>query len=86
MLATITSPAFGAAKATYLQATAAVGLWQKNYARETELLARGVSTERDVLEAETRLAESQIALSRAEQELLGLGLSPQQIVEVRLYP
>jgi cobalt-zinc-cadmium efflux system membrane fusion protein len=82
VLATITSPAFGAAKATYLQAQAAVGLWQKNHERETDLLTRGVSTERDVLEAETRLAETRIALSRAEQELLGLGLSPQQIAQV----
>jgi cobalt-zinc-cadmium efflux system membrane fusion protein len=82
VLATITSPAFGAAKAAYLQASAAVGLWEKNHAREAELLARGVSTERDVLEAETRLAESRIALSRAEQELIGLGLSAAQIAEV----
>ena len=82
VLATITSPAFGAAKATYLQAVAAQRLWQKNHTRETDLLARGVSTERDVLEAETRLAESRIALSRAEQELLGLGLSAEQIEQV----
>ena len=82
VLATITSPAFGAAKAKYLQAAAAMGLWQNNHAREADLLARGVSTERDVLEAETRLVESRIALSRAEQELLGLGLTPQQIVQV----
>jgi len=82
VLATITSPAFGAAKATYLQAVAAVGLWEKNHARESDLLTRGVSTERDVLESETRLAESRIALSHAEQELLGLGLSPQQIAQV----
>jgi cobalt-zinc-cadmium efflux system membrane fusion protein len=82
VLAVITSPAFGAAKASYLQAAAAVGLWQRNQAREADLLARGVSTERDALEAETRLAESQIAMSRAEQELLSLGLSPRQIAAV----
>ena len=82
VLATITSPAFGAAKATYLQAATAVTLWQKNHARETDLLSRGVSTERDLLEAETHLAENRIALSRAEQELLGLGLSAAQIEQV----
>ena len=82
VLATITSPAFGAAKAEFLQVAAAVRLWEKNHARETDLLARGVSTEREVLEAETSLAESRIALSRAEQELLGLGLSPAQIDQV----
>jgi cobalt-zinc-cadmium efflux system membrane fusion protein len=82
VLATITSPAFGAAKATYLQAAAAVALWERNHARETDLLARGVATERDLLEAETRLAESRIALSRAEQELLGLGLDSAQVAAV----
>ena len=30
VLATVTSPAFGAAKAAYLKAAAAVQLWQKN--------------------------------------------------------
>jgi cobalt-zinc-cadmium efflux system membrane fusion protein len=83
VLATIVSPAFGAAKASYLQADAVVALWQKHHAREADLLARGVSTEKDVVEAETHLAESRIALSRAEQELLSLGLSPAQIVRLQ---
>ncbi len=83
VLATIVSPAFGAAKAAYLQADAVVTLWQKNHAREADLLVRGVSTEKDVVEAETHLAESRIALSRAEQELISLGLSPQQIARVK---
>lgn len=83
VLATIVSPAFGAAKAAYLQADAVVALWQKNHDREADLLARGVSTEKDVVEAETRLAESRITLSRAEQELISLGLSPAQITRVK---
>ncbi len=83
VLATIDSPAFGLAKATYLQADAEVNLWTRNHARETDLQSRGIATERDVLEAETRLAESRIARSRAEQELVGLGLDAAAIARVR---
>ncbi len=82
ILAVIVSPAFGAAKAAFLQAQASEALWAKNHTREKDLLTRGVSTERDLLEAESRLAESRIAKSRAEQELMGLGLSTDQITEV----
>ena len=82
VLAVIISPAFGAAKAAYLQALAAEGLWEKNHAREKDLLSRGVATERDLLEAETSLAESRIAMSWAEQELMGLGLTSEQIARV----
>ncbi len=82
LLAVIVSPAFGAAKAAYLQARASEALWAKNHAREMDLMARGVATERDLLEAEKGLAESRIAKSRAEQELMGLGLSADRIAEV----
>jgi len=83
VLATIVSPAFGAAKAAYLRADAVVALWEKNHAREADLLARGVSTEKDLVEADTHLAESRITLSRAEQELISLGLSSAQITRVK---
>jgi cobalt-zinc-cadmium efflux system membrane fusion protein len=78
-LVTITSAALGAAKAAYLEARATLELWTRHHARESDLLARGAGTERDLLEAETRLSESRIALSRAEQELLLLGLSRERI-------
>jgi cobalt-zinc-cadmium efflux system membrane fusion protein len=82
-LATITSPNLGAAKATYLQAEATHRLWKKNHAREAALVERGLSSEKDLLEYETHLAESRIALSNAQQELLSLGLSVDQIDELR---
>lgn len=82
VLAVIASPAFGAAKAAYLQALASESLWARNHAREADLLERGVATERDLLEAESRLAESRIARSRAEEELIGLGLSRAQVADV----
>ncbi len=82
-LATITSSHLGAAKASYLQALTAVALWERNHAREADLLDRGVSTEKDLLEAETRLAESRIGLSQAEQVLVSFGLATKQIEDVR---
>jgi cobalt-zinc-cadmium efflux system membrane fusion protein len=81
-LVTVTSAVLGAAKAAYLRAATAVHLWEQNNKRESDLLERGVSTERDVLEAEARLAESRIALSGARGELLSLGLSEKHIDEV----
>jgi cobalt-zinc-cadmium efflux system membrane fusion protein len=82
-LVTITSTHLGAAKASYLQATAAVELWQRNHAREAVLLDRGASTERGLLEAGTSLAESRISLSAAEQALLSFGLSKPQVDALR---
>ncbi len=82
-LVTITSTDLGEAKANYLQAVAAVALWEKNLAREKDLLERGVSTERDLLEAERYLAESRAELSEAEQMLLSYGHSEEQIEAVR---
>jgi len=81
-LVTVTSASLGAAKATYLQAVAAVNLWERNHTRENGLFERGVSTERDLLEAETRLAESRIARSAAEQALISLGMSQKTVDEV----
>jgi membrane fusion protein, heavy metal efflux system len=82
ILAVIVSPTFGEAKARYLQALASETLWAGNHVRETDLSNWGMATKRDLLEAETSLAESRIAKSRAEQELVGLGLSFEQIAEV----
>jgi cobalt-zinc-cadmium efflux system membrane fusion protein len=81
-LVTITSSHLGAAKAAYLRAGAAVGLWERNHARESDLLDRGVSTEMDLIEAEVRLAESRITQSEAEQQLVNFGLSPKAIERI----
>ncbi|MDP7423637.1 MAG: efflux RND transporter periplasmic adaptor subunit [bacterium] len=72
----------GTAKAEYLQAQSLVGLWEKNHTREKHLLESNVATERDILEAETRLTESRIGLSRAEQRLRGLGFSDTQLADI----
>ena len=78
-LATVTASQLGGAKAAYLHAIAANELWERNFDRESDLQKRGVATERDLLEAETRVTESRISLSQARQNLLSLGLTEQQI-------
>ncbi|MDP6669785.1 MAG: efflux RND transporter periplasmic adaptor subunit [Candidatus Krumholzibacteria bacterium] len=78
-LLSITSTHLGAAKAAYLQALASVALWQRNYSQVKKLLERGVSTAKELLEAETRLAESRIEQSQAEQTLLSYGLSSEAV-------
>ena len=81
-LAVVDSADLGTAKAEYLQAQALVSLWEKNHAREMRLLERRVATERDILEAETRLTESRISLSRAAQRLRNLGFSDEQLNDI----
>lgn len=82
VLAIVDSADLGTAKAEYLQAQALLNLWERNHAREERLQESNVTTEQDVLEAETKLAESRIALSRATQRLRNLGLSDAQIREI----
>jgi cobalt-zinc-cadmium efflux system membrane fusion protein len=79
VLIVLDSAALGAAKSELLQAAARVGLWEKNSQREGGLLEKGLSTEKDALEAETQLVESRIALAMAEQRLANLGLTAEQI-------
>ncbi len=81
-LATVDSVELGSAKAAYLQALTLVSLWEKNHTRELGLEAKRVATERDVLEAETKLVESRIGLSSATQKLRNLGLSDEAIRRV----
>lgn len=81
VLAVIDSVALGTAKAEYLQALALVGLSEKNHEREKRLFERRIASESEVLEAETRLVESRIAVARAKQQLKNLGLSDTQIRE-----
>lgn len=81
-LATVTSPELAAAKAAWLETGAVARLWTKNHERQEALLGQGLVAERDVLETATELAESRIARSRAEQELLRLGLTPADLARL----
>lgn len=73
----------GRAKADLLQAVARLELWERNSDRERGLLEKSLSTERDALEAETMLAESKIALAATERRLANLGLTAEEVDEVK---
>ncbi len=82
VLAIVDSTELGSAKAEVLQAIEIASLWEANAKRERELVVKGAGIEREALEAETRLAESHIALNRARQRLRLLGLDGEQIARV----
>lgn len=81
-IAVIDSIELGSAKADLLQARELLSLWEANARREQMLTERGAGTEREVLEAQTRLAEARIAVSRARQRLRNLGLGDEQVARV----
>lgn len=83
VLAAVDAPELGAARADLASAAALLELRERNYAREVELATNGVGTQRDVLEADTRRAEAQAALSQAEQRLRNLGITAAQVEAVR---
>jgi cobalt-zinc-cadmium efflux system membrane fusion protein len=83
MLAVVDSTDLGNAKAELLQAVETMSLWEANAKRERDLLDKGVGLERELLEAETRLAEARIEVNKARQRLRSLGLSKEQIDAVQ---
>lgn len=82
IVATVDSMALGSAKADLLQSSELLALWQANAERERRLMEKGASTERALLEAQTRLAEARIAVSRARQQLRILGLTDEAITRI----
>jgi membrane fusion protein, heavy metal efflux system len=83
VLAVIDSADLGNAKAELLQAQAAVNLWQQNYDRQRQLTESGIAAQRELLDAQTRLTEANIALSRAAQRLRNLGVAADRIDEIK---
>lgn len=79
VLAVVESSELGSTKASFLQAHSLVELWERNLSREQRLMEQRAGTEREVLEAETRLAESRIALAGARQHLLNVGLGAEDL-------
>lgn len=82
VLVVLESSELGAAQSELLQAAAHAALWERNNEREQALLAKGLSTQKDALEAETKRVESGISIDAAKQRLANLGLSAQQVQSV----
>ncbi len=82
VLAVVDSTDLGTAKSDLLQALETAKLWETNAKRERALVEKGVGVEREALEAETKAAESRIAVNRARQRLRNLGLSKEIVASV----
>lgn len=79
VLALVDSVELGEARAAVLQAVAIERLRRKNHERQVALSESGVTARRELLDAETSLAEATIALSAARQRLRNLGFDDAQI-------
>lgn len=78
-LTVIDSTELGSAKADYLQGLSSTQLWQQTAARQRSLADQGIGAKSEALEAENKLAEAQIAQSRARQRLRNLGIAEEDI-------
>jgi membrane fusion protein, heavy metal efflux system len=79
VLAVIDSQEVGAALGDLRQANAVVTLREKTFAQETVLLEKRVGTGRDLMEAESALAEARLAVSAVRQKLTLFGLAREEI-------
>jgi cobalt-zinc-cadmium efflux system membrane fusion protein len=83
LLATLNSPAVAEGKSVLLKALAEASLAQKTYAREKDLYAREISARKDLEEAQSVVATTESDIDFAAQRLLNLGLTAEDIEEVR---
>lgn len=81
-LAVVESPEFGQAKSDYLQALGLAELRQKTYDQEKELFEKKITSGRDLMAAQTSLAETNLDVQKAAAKLAALGLSPDQVKAV----
>ncbi len=86
VLAWIDAPELGAARAALVNAARLLEAAGRTHARELELVAQGVGTQRAVIEADTRRVQAAAALLEAEQRLRALGLAPEEIEAARAAP
>jgi cobalt-zinc-cadmium efflux system membrane fusion protein len=83
LLATLNAPAVAEGKSALLKALAEASLAQKTYAREKDLHAREISARKDLEEAQAVVATTESEIDFAAQRLLNLGLTSEDIEEVR---
>ncbi|MGE3181094.1 MAG: efflux RND transporter periplasmic adaptor subunit [Phycisphaerae bacterium] len=82
VLAVIDSPELASAKAEYLHTRALVSLYEASHERYLSLSQKGLTTEIEIHESLTKLAEGRIAVSRARASLRALGLDDDSIEAV----
>lgn len=78
-LAVIESQALGQTRAEYIAAAVKVAVARENFELEKELVAKGISAEREMRAAQGALAAAQAKLDAADAQLHALGLSENEI-------
>ena len=73
VIAVLESPEVGATRADLHEAQAMLGIARENYDREKRLEAQGISSRRELLDAERELRQAEAALLRAGERLSALG-------------
>lgn len=83
LLAVLDSRELADAKSDYLAALERENLEETKYAREEQLWAKKITSERTYLDAKSALAEARIGRRGAEQKLYALGITEQQLDRIR---
>jgi cobalt-zinc-cadmium efflux system membrane fusion protein len=84
VLGWIESPELGRARADFLAAATRARAAEENHRREKDLLAKGITSEREMREAETAAAAARGDLIAAEARLHTLGLTDDDLKALRL--
>ncbi|AEI67187.1 efflux RND transporter periplasmic adaptor subunit [Corallococcus macrosporus] len=83
VLGYLDSPELGQARADYLSAATKARVAESNFKREEELLAKGITSEREMREAESAFVTAQAERNAADGRLHALGLSDEEIALLR---
>ena len=79
VLGYLESSSLGQARADYLSAATKSRVAEANFRREKELVTKGISSEREMRDAESAFATAQAEMNAAEGRLHALGLSDPEI-------
>lgn len=83
VMAVLESRELASAKANYLAAIEILSLAETTYNREKKLWDKNISSEREYLDAQTRLAEARIQLHKSQHQLMALGFSKEYVDELK---
>lgn len=80
VLGHLESPELGQARADYLSAVTKARVAEDNFRREKELLAKGITSERETREAESAFVTAQAERNAADVRLHAMGLTDAEIL------
>jgi cobalt-zinc-cadmium efflux system membrane fusion protein len=83
VLGWIESPELGEARAEFLAAATKLRIAEQDYAREKNLLAKGISSEREARNAESAVAAARADVHRVEAKLHTLGVTDEELSRFR---